>query len=133
MNHVKSQLPPDRLRLCSSTWLTALPLKEYGFDLSKSEFRDAICLRYGRRPSDLSLTCACGKSFTVTHSLMCVFGGLITQRHNDIHDLSASLFQDVCPKVTREPTIQPLTGESLQYKTASSDDKARLDISAEGF
>ena len=71
----------------SSNWLTALPLKEFGFDLSKGEFRDAISLRYGWRPSDLPLTCVCGESFTVAHSLMCVYGGLITHRHNDIRDL----------------------------------------------
>uniref|UniRef100_A0A1X7STV6 Uncharacterized protein n=1 Tax=Amphimedon queenslandica TaxID=400682 RepID=A0A1X7STV6_AMPQE len=119
MNHVKSQLPPDRLRLFevsiergSSTWLTALPLKEYGFDLSKGEFRDAISLRYGWRPSDLPLTCVCGESFAVAHSLMCVYKGLITQGHNDIRDLSVSLLKEVYPNVTRKPTIQPLWGIS---------------------
>ena len=27
-------------------WLTALPLKRYGFTLTKSEFRDGLCIRY---------------------------------------------------------------------------------------
>ena len=140
MNHVKSQLTPERVRLFevstekgSSNWLTALPIKEFGFDLSKGEFRDAISLRYGWRPSDLPLSCVCGESFTVAHSLMCVYGGLITHRHNDIRDLSVSLLKEVCPNVCREPTLQPITGESLQLRTASSDDGARLDVSAEGF
>ena len=35
--------------------------------------------------------------------------------------------------VCKEPTLQPLTGESLQHKSASTNDGARLDISAEGF
>ena len=137
---VKSNLPSDRLRLLeaatergTSTWLTALPLKEYGFNLNKEEFRDALCLRYGWRPSDLPLTCVCGESFSVSHSLMCVHGGLITRRHNDIRDLSASLLKDVCSNVCKEPTLQPLTGESLQHRSASTDDGARLDVSAEGF
>ena len=137
---LRSKLPADRIRLfdisCekgASTWLTALPLKEYGFDLSKEEFWDALCLRYGWRPLDLPLTCVCGAPFSIDHSLTCHYGGLITQRHNDIRDLSAALLQDVCPNVTREPSLQPLNGESLRHKTASTDDEAWLDISAEGF
>ena len=30
----------------SSSWLESLPLSEHGYHLSKSEFRDTICLRY---------------------------------------------------------------------------------------
>ena len=30
-----------------STWLTSLPLEEYGFALHKGAFRDALALRYG--------------------------------------------------------------------------------------
>ena len=140
MNHVKSELPQERLRLFevavekgSSTWLNALPIKEFDFDLSKSEFRDAVCLRYGWRPTDLPLVCVCGESFTIAHSLMCVYGGFINQRHNDIRDLSVSLLKEVCPNVCREPLLQPLTGESLRLRSASTEDNARLDVSAEGF
>ena len=31
----------------ASSWLSALPLQDQGFDLSKGEFRDAISIRYG--------------------------------------------------------------------------------------
>ena len=31
----------------ASSWLTALPIDEHGFALHKSDFRDAVCLRYG--------------------------------------------------------------------------------------
>ena len=31
----------------ASSWLTAIPLREYGFNLHKSAFRDAIALSYG--------------------------------------------------------------------------------------
>ena len=140
LDEVKSQLLTDRLRLLeaaaergASTWLTALPLKEYGFNLNKEEFRDALCLRYGWRPCDLPLICVCGASFSVSHSLMCIHGGLISRRHNDIHDLSVSLLKDVCSNVCNEPTLQPLTGESLRLRSASIDDGARLDISTDGF
>ena len=31
----------------ASVWLTALPIEEHSFLLTKSEFCDALCLRYG--------------------------------------------------------------------------------------
>ena len=37
----------------ASLWLTAIPLREYGFNLHKSAFRDAIALSYGWTPADL--------------------------------------------------------------------------------
>ena len=30
----------------ASSWMGALPLSQYGFDLNKGEFHDALCLRY---------------------------------------------------------------------------------------
>ena len=35
----------------ASSWLTALPIDEFGFTLHKSAFRDALALRYGWPPS----------------------------------------------------------------------------------
>ena len=64
---------------------------------------------------------------------MCIHNGLITRHHNNIHDLSVSLLRDACSNVCKEPTLQSLTGESMQHRLASIDNGARLDISAEGF
>uniref|UniRef100_A0A1X7U7S0 Uncharacterized protein n=1 Tax=Amphimedon queenslandica TaxID=400682 RepID=A0A1X7U7S0_AMPQE len=58
---------------------------------------------------------------------------LVTLRHTDVRDLSASLLQDVCSNVCREPSLQPLSGESLHLRSASTDDGARLDIAVDGF
>ena len=40
---------------------------------------------------------------------------------------------DVCKDVKTEPDLQPLYGESLRYRTAITDDEARLDVRALGF
>ena len=37
----------------TSSWLSALPLEEYGFNLTKTEVRDAIRLRYGKELNGL--------------------------------------------------------------------------------
>ena len=32
----------------ASSWLSAIPLEQYGFSLNKAEFRDAVMLRHGK-------------------------------------------------------------------------------------
>ena len=117
----------------ASTWLSALPLTAHGFDLSKSSFRDAVCIRYGWTPPMLPALCHCGASFTVAHALSCPTGGFPTVRHNELRDLCATLLTEVCPDVAVEPSLQPLTGEHLPTATATHADGARLDIVVSGF
>ena len=46
----------------SSSWLTALSLVKYHFSLSKSEFRDAICMRNDWLPERLPAKCVCSRT-----------------------------------------------------------------------
>ena len=134
------QLPQDLQRAVdaakergASNWLTTLPIDEHGFALHKGAFRDALCLRYGWRPSRLATECVCGKTFTVDHALSCPRGGFPALRHNEIRDLTAQLLSETCPCVSTEPELQPLSGETLTYSTSNTQDGARLDVRAEGF
>ncbi len=43
----------------ASSWLTAFPVSEFGFNLHKCAFRDALCLRYGWLPSRTPTNCEC--------------------------------------------------------------------------
>ena len=117
----------------ASSWLTSLPLEEFGFTLHKGAFRDAIALRYGWQPSLVPSSCACGSNFSVEHALSCPKGGFPIIRHNEVRDLTVNLMTEVCHDVCVEPTLQPITGEVLSHATAISDDGARLDIAANGF
>ena len=65
-----------------------LPLQELGFNLNKREFRDAVKQHYYWPVEDIPSTCARGKTFTVDQSMICKLGGFITQRHNELRDLS---------------------------------------------
>ena len=67
----------------ASTWLTALPLDEFGFSLHKGAFKDALALRYGWLPSNVPTSCVCGSHFTVEHSLSCPKGGFPSIRQSD--------------------------------------------------
>ena len=45
--------------------LNALLLQKYGCAQSKSEFRDVLCIRFGRRPKDLSVKCPRGVEYAL--------------------------------------------------------------------
>ncbi len=117
----------------ASTWLSALPLNEHGFTLHKSAFRDALALRYGWLPSKCPIHCACGKNFSVEHSLSCAKGGFPSIRHNEVRDTVGNWMSEVCNDVSIEPPLQPITGEILRGASAIKENGARLDIAANGF
>ena len=90
-------------------------------------------LRYGRSIANLPTTCACGSTFTIKHSMSCKKGGFINIRHNDVRDLTAKLLSEICHDVQIEPTLLPLTGDRMEYRTAIEANKARMDIRAREF
>ena len=116
----------------SSMWLTSLPLKEMGFNLNKREFRDGLSLRYDWPITDIPSTCPCGEPFTIDHAMICMRGGFVIQRHNELRDLEAELLNMVCKDVVTEPVLQDVEGEQLTRGSNKAQD-ARLDIHARGF
>ena len=60
-------------------------------------------------------------------------GGFINIHHNDVRDLTAKLLSEVCYDVQVEPTLLPLTGERMKYRSAIETNEARLDIKIRGF
>lgn len=117
----------------ASTWLTSLPIQEFGFTLHKRAFQDAMALRYNWQPLQAPSTCACGTKFSIEHALSCPKGGFPSIRHNEIRDLTADLLTEVCSDVCIEPDLQPVGGEVLSGSSSNTQDGARLDIAANGF
>jgi hypothetical protein len=137
---IASRLPQDRQRAMlaaqekgASFLVTTLPMKKYGFALSKIEFRDQLLMRYRWPIPDLPVTCACGASFNMDHSQICHLGGFINMRHDEVRDLFASEMKKVLRDVQTEPRLAPLTGESLYPRSSITTDEARSDIRARGF
>ena len=134
-------LPDRSLRRClevasekgASSWLTTIPIAEHGFHLHKGAFRDAICLRYGLTPPHLPTECVCGSPFSVDHAMNCKRGGFPFIRHNELRDITAELHTEVCPDVMIEPSLQPLSGECFNYRSANTEKNARADIAPTGF
>ena len=59
----------------ASSWLNALPLSKHGCDLTKTEFRDGIALRYTWEAKNTPAICSSGKEFSLTHALHCAESG----------------------------------------------------------
>ena len=117
----------------ASSWLTTIPVAEHGFTLHKQDFRDALCLRYGWRSSQLPSHCLCGEVFSVSHALSCSKGAFPSILHNRIRDLFARFLTEACSNVSIESPLQPLSGESFSHRSANVEDGARLDVKAQNF
>ena len=111
----------------------ALFIARHGFALHKSTFRDAICLRYGWQPPLLPSHCICGSIYTVEHAMNCPSGGFLSIRHNEVRDLTSAFLSEVCHNAHTEPTLQPLQGEHLKYKSGNGEVGVRLDVAAQNF
>ena len=89
---LKSELPPALQRSAelatedgASSWLTAIPLDQYGFTLHKRGISRCLLPALWLAPTTPSLTlCACGQAFTIGHALSCPTGGYPSTRHNEL-------------------------------------------------
>ena len=100
----------------ASIWVVALPTAEHNFTLHKRSFQETLCLHYAWESSRMPSHCVCSCNFLVKHALSCPRGALPSIRHNDMGDLTANLLTEVCPNVTIEPDLQPLTRETLNLQ-----------------
>ena len=67
----------------NGAWLSAVPHRLNGTELSREEFRGNLRLRYRLMPQDIPATCdGCGKKFSIEHALSCPKGGLVLVRHD---------------------------------------------------
>ena len=137
---VHDRLTPDQRFLVEiagekgvSSWLTVEPRSAHGTTLNKSDFRDAVALRYGLPLDGLPTNCVCGADLSTDHAMVCPCGGYPTARHNEIRDLIAELLRSVSPDVAIEPNLLPFGGETLAWSTSNRSQEARLDVRARGF
>ena len=82
-----------------------------------------------RPPASMCLRCQIQPS-----ARYCNLGGLRTVQHNETRDFLAQCMREAGHiQVETEPKLQPLSGESFEYKSANKDDEARSDIKCYGF
>ncbi|KAL7475639.1 hypothetical protein ACHAW6_001560 [Cyclotella cf. meneghiniana] len=127
----------------TGAWLTTIPDRFGGTELSKTEWHDNVSIRYGWRPHPLPNRCnGCGDRFTVEHGLNCKKGGLVSIRHDDVHDKWAHLcsLSLSSSRITIEPTIfyggGMTAGQRSEHPTHGVNhlgDEACGDVLAHGF
>ena len=69
----------------------------------------------------------------IEHALSCSRRGFPSIYHNEIRNITADLLSEVCHRFGTEPSLQPVTGEQFEHRTANREDDARLDIVAQSF
>lgn len=124
----------------ASSWLTCLPIQEFGFSLSRSLDSPSTRVPSGMLwPSDMdgllsTLLPTVPVVFpSLQQALSCPKGCFPIFRHNEMWDLTANLLTEVCHDVCIEPPLQPLTNEALLGATVINTDGAKLDVAASGF
>ncbi|KAL7474337.1 hypothetical protein ACHAW6_000312, partial [Cyclotella cf. meneghiniana] len=107
------QLPPKiEKRMEQATvagvWLSTIPDRFSGTELTKDKWFNNVTIRYGWRPANLPDQCDnCGAGLTLEHGLSCKQGGLVGIHHDDVHDEWAHLCSIALTnsRVVIEPTI----------------------------
>ena len=112
---IEANLDPDTKRAVTqakekgaSSWWTVLRIEEHGFTLTKSEFRDAIHLRYNKTLKGMPCQAYAyggGQNYDVTHAMNCKRGGFIIMRHNNVQDFEAKLLKTTLNDVEVEPKL----------------------------
>jgi hypothetical protein len=122
----------------TGAWLSAIPNRFDGTELSREEFQDNLAIRYGLRPRGLPDRCdGCNEPFSVEHGLNCKKGGFVGQRHDDVCEELAHLCSMAltAARISSEPEIFYGRGLTAAQRGTSEvlGDEARGDVGAHGF
>ena len=96
----------------NGSWLSAIPHRLNGTELSREELCDNLRLIWGMMPQYIPATCnGSGKKFSIEHALSCPKGGLVLARHNDAAKEWGALGARVLvpSAITYEPKINSRT------------------------
>ena len=110
----------------SSSWLTFLPIREFGFSLHRGAFLDAMALCYNWQPAHLPTHFACGSKFQSSmHSPVPKVVSPQSATMKFVTLLLTYLLRSVV-------TFQPIAANVLPAN-CNSKEGARLDIAVNGF
>ena len=101
--------------------------------MKKQQFWDGISMQYGWLLSNVRTTCVYGSKYDFQHNMSCKEGRLVSVDQNDMRDLTAKILREIWNDIKLETKLIPSTGERLQYRSAITGNKSRLDIRFQSF
>ena len=122
------------------TWITTTLDTFHGTMLSRSEWPESACLRYGMHPLNLQDCCNdCGQGFSIEHGLNCKTGGLVGLTDNDARDKAVCLSEATLGKTyvsyklmifsgTDVLISQPGTLQGAAIRCSTAGNKAQGDV-----
>ena len=96
----------------NGAWLSDIPQRLNGTELSWEEFRDNLHLRHGLMPQDIPTTCEdCGDRLLIEYALSYPKGGLVMARHDDAENewVDLGAWALIPSAITYEPKINSRT------------------------
>ena len=139
-NEVRSSLSqnlqPATKQSCesgASSWLTVIPMTEFGFNLHEQVFHDALCLHYEWSVNCVPSHCVCGMPFSIEHS--------VAQRvcSPSPDRTESESYQQSCPRKfalvsqwSRHSSPLVVKASNVHHST-NTEDNARLDVCAREF
>ena len=109
----------------ASSWLTVIPIQEHGFSFTKSEFKDALPIRFNKQLQGIPSKYPCGEKYDLNHAINCKRGRFVVMRHNNVRDFEANLLKTIQSDVEIEPALQKVDNRRINERRG---DKARPDI-----
>ena len=94
-------------------WITVTPIQEHGFALTKSEFRDALRIRYNKQLQGMSSKSPCGQKYDLNRAMNCKRGRFLVMRHNNVRDFEVNLMKTIQNDVQIGPALQKMDNERI--------------------
>ena len=118
----------------ANDWVSCIPVSwKPHWLLSKSDYIDAMSLRFNLMPSNSPIICRsnnCSKPMTMAHMDSCTNGGIITKRHDYVKSIIAKYGEKAFgfSSVTIEPHLGELSDEVKEMISGNISTRARADI-----
>ena len=99
----------------AGSWLYQYKIMASPF--TKSEFRDALRVRYNKQLQGMSSKCPCSQKYNLNHALTCKRGGFVVIRHINVRDFETNLLKTIQNDVEVEPALQKIDNEGIDGHT----------------
>ena len=113
-----------------SNCLTYYPISEHSFDLNKQNF-EAVFNVIWRELTNIPSLYACSDKLDMQHVMSWKKRGFTTIRHT-MYQIKQAVVT-ICKNIDIEPKLLLIIEEAFDYQTATTSNKARVNIRARGF